>query len=405
MRPLAVVALFTFCAGLASCSATRSERDPNVLPEECATIAVDRFKSLVIVDEAVMSDRRARNDANGPWSFRRRLDEMTPSGVDVGIAARAWLETWRVGTKINLFDVPPRARVDQKAICNWLRAVPKNGCDGSCGTCVERKFDTAYAPFRLIAITNRADLAVNQDVPEAVGEARFSYALTDGPGDDPASRSLDMTVIFEYRQPLRGRTRSEIATAWNGLGKHVAFDDAYKAELETLMASFHEPGAEPNRPLGSAISTVRTNEREFEWTWGMREYHLTEAGLTLASLHNTPDSSLNGSTKLAALLTNNRQAILELKHVIPEAVSGGEVGILQPWSAPNIDTRLVDAFTHETCNGCHQNAEVDFNFHVSPHKRGIEKLSHFMHNPADPAGDDVARREGVMRQQLCTVAR
>jgi hypothetical protein len=239
------------------------------------------------------------------------------------------------------------------------------------------------------------------DDPATAGEARFVYALTNGAGDDPSSPSMEMTAIFEYRQPLRGRTRKQLAEAWHALGRHATFDEAYKAELEALMKTFHEPGAEPERPVGSGIGQIRTNEREFDWQWELREFKVTENGFVIGPTGNTPDASLNGSERLGAFLRENREQILAGKHVLPPNFSGGFAQNLSQWSAP-VESDLVRAFSNETCNGCHMNRNIDFNFQISPHKKGIARLAPFLHDPADPTHDDASKRETFMRKQLCS---
>jgi hypothetical protein len=249
----------------------------------------------------------------------------------------------------------------------------------------------------VIGISNRGDLRALQNDMSLAGEARFIYALTAGAGDDPSAAPLDMTVIFEYRQPLLGRTIAEVAALWHSLGAHAAFDESFNAELEKVMSSFTAPGLEPDRPLGSSISQIRTNEREFDWAWDLRQYGADETGFHLTSLDNTPDGTLNGSQQLGAFLSAKSDAILAGQHVLPTNLEGGAVGVLNPWNVTSVPTSVVQAFAAQTCNGCHSTNPLDTNFHMSPHKAGTAKLSPFLNNVADPTKDELSKRAVILQ--------
>src|SRR5262249_36642294 len=137
MNRASCVALMAIVASCASPSSMRDE---------------DRFKALVIVDDAVTSDPRARNDADGPWSFRHAALRLSPN--DPGALVLAWLNAWE----------PERVdEIDQRVTCPWLHRTASNACDPTCGACAHRELDLAAAPFRLVAIANRMDLGVKPD--------------------------------------------------------------------------------------------------------------------------------------------------------------------------------------------------------------------------------------------------
>ncbi len=46
---------------------------------------------LVIVDPTVVHDSRASNAADGPWSFRFLMEQMTPTGTDPADFLESWL--------------------------------------------------------------------------------------------------------------------------------------------------------------------------------------------------------------------------------------------------------------------------------------------------------------------------
>lgn len=370
----------------------------------CASIPISRFQELTIVDEAVVGDARSRNDAGGPWSFRYAVEQMAPPGVAPEDFVRDWLDSWLNSESVNLFPVTKRVGVVPHAICPWLKRTPENACDADCKACAGQKLDLAQAPFRLIAIVNRTDLR-EQDATEPAGEGRLVFAFVDGAGDDPAAVSQEMTVIFEYKLPdAGGRDIKYWAERWHELGASAAFDEAYKEKLRAITDEFVKRGAAPGAPGDSALAQIRVNELHFSnWPWQLREYHLGESGLGLAPTRNTPDQSLNFSDALKSFVSANREAILEGKHLLPPALTGGMAEAGFKWQMPGVDEALRKAFAKETCNGCHQGEtqSIDTHFHISPKRAGVDKLSPFVNNPADPSADDLARREQSMRRGLC----
>jgi len=379
-------------------------------------IAVDRFKELMIVDESVISDSRARNDVNGPWSFRHVVESAMPDDGDTSASdfVTGWLNDWGATTEVNGFATDPQPqnagksdRVEQinaLLICPWLQRSPSNGCDAECKTCDKRVLNMAAAPFRLTAIVNRTDLRIRPDATSPAGEARFIFALTQGPGDDPASTVSPMSLIFEYALPDT-KTPKGWVDAWHHLSSHTDFGDAFNAELESFTEQFVARGVSPSRVNGSALSQVRTNESTFNWVWQLRQFHLNPAGdLRLAPVSNTPGSTLNNSQTLHDFATQNRDKILTNQSVLPTSLLAGSANqLLGRWDIPGVDEPLRAAFARATCNGCHsgENPAIDLAFHVSPYRKGLDKLSLFVNNPKDPKHDELGRREQLMERLLC----
>src|SRR4028118_1282180 len=65
-------------AAFVGCSGSEESSPPG--PPACSLAPIDAFKELVIVDEAVLNDARARNESAGPWSFRHAVEVMAPEG-------------------------------------------------------------------------------------------------------------------------------------------------------------------------------------------------------------------------------------------------------------------------------------------------------------------------------------
>lgn len=400
---LAWVAGACVVVGAAACSDSGDGGDS----APCTTAQIDRFKELMIVDESVISDPRSQNATNGAWSFRRQFENIMPEGFDRSTFIRTWLENWATETQVNGFklDLEPRGEeMNIRLMCPWLKSTPANQCNDDCSTCAARELDLAKAPFRLIAIVNRGDLRGRPDIISPAGEARFVFGMTYGPGDDPSSQPAALSLIMEYALPT-SRTAHEWAEAWHHLGTHAAFDDAYKAELEELTNAFAGRGVSPDRKNGSALAQIRTNESAFNWIWQLRQFRLDSLGdLRLTPLNNTPGQALNGTPALASYITEHKDEILADKHVLPPSMlAGSSDQLLYRWTFPSVEEPLRLAFARGTCNGCHtgENPVIDTAFHVSPYRKGTEKLSQFLNNPKAPESDELAHRAKIMTAALC----
>jgi hypothetical protein len=381
---------------MAACSS--ATEPPTSAAAPCADVPIEPLKELLIVDPAVVEDGRSSNEKDGPWSFRRRVEELAPDGGDTDKFLDDWFMSWLSAGRAGVFTALPRPRVGY-AMCPWLRATPANQCDDNCSKCAERHYDLARAPFRLIGIANRLDL-VTKPVVQGAGEARLLYGFTDGAGDDPASLPLQMSMIFEYRQVQVGASLREVAEKWHHLATHAAFDEDFRQELDReILSKVVMRGADPSAPRQSALNQVRLNERVFDWEWNFREYVITDNGFVLNSLDNTPDQSLNGSDALAQFVLANRAQIANSTHVLPRSMRAASTGRFS-WTLPGIDSAQVDAFSKETCNGCHANRPQDFNFMVSPYGRGSERIAASLFDPVNRQ-DLMAKRETLVRKVLC----
>jgi hypothetical protein len=389
---------------VASCNdSSATPPAPPVQPTSapCADVVVDRFKELIIVDDAVVDDVRAKNAADGPWSFRHLIEELAPADRPVDEFLSEWLKTWTVETRINQFPLTVRPDVRRAIICPWLQATPANNCDAFC-RCTDSHFDLAKAPFRLLAISNRIDLRETRHLG-GVGESRFVYGLTGGPGDDPSSPPLLMTVIFEYGNPEgEGRSAHFWAEQWHSLGQFATFDESYRSRLHMLTDQIVRRGAQPTAPGGNALQQLRTNEREFDWIWELRQFEFDGWALQPAAVTNTPDKSLSDSPLLTQFVNENRDLILAGQHLTPPTLTAGTANPFNAWRVP-VDEELRHAFAGQTCDGCHQTEEhaIDVNFHVSPFRRGVEKLSPHLHNPNGPEEDELAKRTRSLQRALC----
>lgn len=399
----AVVCLLSVAlAGSAGCSSG------NDTANACEEENVDKFKELVVVEESVLTDARAKNATSGAWSFRHVIENMAPEGTDASEFVATWLNSWRDVKSLN--GVPTdRANeergqlLDEKLVCPWLKRTASNACDENCGVCAARKLDLRSAPFRLIAITNRLDLR-DEVAGEESGEGRLVYALTAGPSDDPQSLALPMSVIFEYQLP-ESRSPQEWAKTWHALGGFPSYDEPFLAALEAVTNSFVSRGSRATAKNGSAIAQVRTNESAFNWIWQLREFAIADDGMLRIRLaRNTPAEAFNDTPQLAAWVTANESAIRARRFELPVSFRGPSVDqLLYSWRLSTVKDSLRNEFAKQTCNGCHslENPSVDNVFHVSPFRTGTAKLSPFLYNPAG-GPDELTARSASLHRALCS---
>ena len=371
-------------AVLVACSSGPDSSETSECTVPFDGVAVDTAKELVITDDSVLHDDRAMNRSDGTWSFRARMRELAPSGVTPAQATYEWLASYGRLQRINGFDVAPRTEVNRLVLCPWMKRTPANACNEDCSTCAANELDLAESPFRLVAIANRTDTALTNSDYAGRAQARLVYTLVDGAADDDASKPMRMSVIFEYLQPESDEALPKIARTWHQLSTFPTFDEPYKAKLAEIMGAITTPGSSPDRPLGNSIGQVRTNEREFDWQWDMRQFSLRETGLELVSPANTPDPTVNDSPELVEFLNTNAQAILANKHVLPARLLGGSVGLFTRWVAGTVPSDVLTEFNRNTCNGCHQNAPTGFNFHIAQGPDGKIVLSDFLLQSAIP---------------------
>ena len=270
------------------------------------------------------------------------------------------------------------------------------------------RLDLTRAPFRLLAIVNRMDLA---DLSRgSAGEGRFVFGVV-GPNGEP----LEFTVILEFHLPAT--TQADVdawADAWHALGALPSDTEAFNAALEAITHRFARRDAAPTRPNGSAINQVRTNELALGVPWEMREFTLNASG----RLVQTPPALVNETPALAQFINANTTALLDGTHQVPPTFEGqpflgGSVFLnFRPgWGAPPVV--LPEArfrFSVNTCNGCHE-AETATSFvHVAPREPGkVAGLSRFLTGGEVPdlmthgtrTFDELSVRAESLRARLC----
>ncbi|MFO0725614.1 MAG: hypothetical protein U1E65_17655 [Myxococcota bacterium] len=402
----AILALsFTACGG--PMEEQETTQDELEAIGAAATCPVSVGRELMVTALSVVNDPvRTRwtggltNKSDGAWQFGRLMTAMagTKNPSDFVLA---WLNQWSASRTVNGEVVPART-----AISSVINSWPKlpNG-----------KLDLTKAPLRLLAIVDRLDLR-NLAAGKA-GEGRFVFGVLDSAGNP-----LQFTVILEYNLP--GSTQADVntwAARWHALGTLALGTPAYNAALQAITDGFAGPNLVPSKPNGSSISQVRSNEIALSFPWQLREFGLNANGnLVERTVAQTPQGTLDGSTKIRDFVNQNQAAILAGTFTVPLSFEGAPfragaiLNNIDFWSAPGItNNNARQQFSLNTCNGCH-GAETQTAFlQISPRLPGsAAALSGFLRGEtvSDPVSgvarkfNDLARRANDLRTLVCPAA-
>lgn len=344
-----------------------------------AQISIDHDRELFVHATSVVDDARATGA--GPWSFGTLMSRMS-GNMPANRFVEAWLGTWLTPQSVNGFNLFNQVKADaiQSFLDNWHQVSPGN------------ELDLDQAPFRLLAIVNRADLIQATPTITQAAELRFIYgAFNPLNGNTPP-----FFVIFEYGVPAT--TCQDIVdwqTQWHALAQHPLGSAAYNSALQAITDQITQPAPQSGKPNGSLLNQLRTNEflppTPF---WDLREWNVVpgpSGDQNLAILQNVPVAqtprrstltNANGREKLMRWLDLNRAAILAETHDVPVIFenasflaqnSVNDQGHPQPpgfgtgvggtlWWAPGsyngqnmtVEDALVrHNFAKNTCSGCH----------------------------------------------------
>ncbi|HTV23953.1 MAG TPA: hypothetical protein VMG12_34920, partial [Polyangiaceae bacterium] len=325
---------------------------------------------------------------------------------------RSWLNDWENASEVGpaFAPVTPRPALRRLLVDAWLSAsgVPSSNAVTEYGDASGYATGDApqppapsdegvpswqYAPFRLIAIVNRVDLASNA-CGGYPGELRYVYAAI----DPMTSRPLDVTVILEVPYPTT-RTAAEWARAWRELAD---LPDAAYAEGLARLTREVRADADPLR------ARLRSNEVAFanadEPSWEMREFQLqvVDAELALAQvpLEFTPRADADPAA-LSAYVLEHADEIEGSGARLPDDLRAGAASIDTAdfsWSVLGVSERLRRSFSVQTCNGCHGGDTEALPFrHIGP---GVSldspaRVSRYLYDP-DATSDELRRRSGVL---------
>jgi hypothetical protein len=280
----------------------------------------------------------------------------------------------------------------------------------------------SIAPFRLLAIVNRPDLAQsNYGSPSNNGgELRFVFGLMEARDQNLDGDALDvgvdtcqvteMAVIFEYEVPLQScQAIKDWANEWVGLSALLVGDPLSNSTLETLTESVVTHGAAPSKPNQNALNQLRTNEIDLSNFWAFREFHIKAGSgpLQQALTVNNPREhqsaasataltplpiDLNGTPLLLSEIQGNLASILGNTYSVPQFSSGlpfqGGASNYQfntVWDHPGLTTAAeIEArfkFSLGTCSACHTGETDTVFYHIRPAAPGVvPTLSSFLNS-------------------------
>jgi hypothetical protein len=325
---------------------------------------VDADRSLLIRDLAVVEDPARTFNVHtgsgapfGKWTFGYLMQQMANelvTGIDPRSLVREWLEQWGETQAINGWDVPARPHVRNFILAPWETASGGPGMP----------LDLGRAPFRLLAIVNRIDLAQNLVYGGGSGgELRFVFCAVDPATGLPA----ELLVIFEYgvRQESCESLR-DWARRWVDLSALALGSASYSAALEALTEQVVRAGVSPLRTNGSSLNQLRTNHHPSGTLWELREFRLSKLDGMLrgTTVKQTPASSLADSDVLASFINAVQAelvagtAVVPLKYPPGSPFRGGSsvLGGIFHWefSSGRVPNReALHQFSFNTCNGCH----------------------------------------------------
>ncbi len=357
---------------------------------------IDRGRELLVTDRAVLSGSRSDNaNALAPWSFRHAMESLAAaSSADAPAFVKSWLATWQASsTAASEGSLPLGARPDvqKDLVCPWLRLTPENGCDATCAQCVSSKLDLSRAPFRLLAIVNRLDLAETTKgcKPEA-SEARLLFvALRPG-----TTTPLSFNAIFEYA--VDG-TAAGAPESWHALAA-LPGDAEYAAALETLTRTFTD---------SARLGQLRTSENLAGTSWELRQFAHVGGMLVPTALTNTVTDAFDGTTELATHLSTHQSEIFAGDNAVPANVATAFSTMPKAdfrWSSATADPSTLHLFGLSTCNGCHAGERGDTSVlpfsHVGVDASGATIVSRFLSDPSSPNGDELAFRGRSLARRL-----
>lgn len=342
-------------------------------------------RELLIRDPSVVDDpQRTSSARGGAWSFAELMRRAARTPEAAPHMVERLLRSFTEDQTVNGFHVAARPRMQAAVIDTWPRT------DAG-------ELDLTRSPMRLLAIAPRLDL----------GEGRFVYGVL-----TPQGASLLFTLILEYALP---GDADDWARSVHALQALPFPSEEYKRALQALTDRFSARGAAPERPNGSALLRVRSNENALgsDGLWEMRELQLSaDSGeLTPAGLALTPDRSWNGTGRLARFIDDNLPKVLRETHDVPARLdgepfqAGSLINALGHWEASGVqDPEARRLFSVNTCDGCHGGETFTSFFHVFPRAAGEQSaLSTFLTGIAvrDPVtGEEHTYNELRRRRQL-----
>ncbi len=409
-------------------------------------------ESLLVRSAAVVQDPARTFDPctgagtpGGVWTFAHLMREMAQgSGTTPENFTLQWLSNWLNPITINGDTVAARTTMFNTVIQPWAVASGVSASlvnsFGILSVSLSGPLNLEVAPFRLLAIVNRADLGRTTSGssgyggtvsarPVDAGELRFVFGVVGGAGSNygggnPSScQFLPFSVIFEYGVPVSGCSAVVAwAKKWTQLNTFGGFTPAYLSQLQNITESVVLHGAAPSKGNQNAINQIRTNEIALAQRWELREFTLSNeapslgtdtpaSGLlrphTVAQTPNdSPPFSFTGNPTINAFVLGPVRSGVSLPVTLPGGATparcssnytvpfsflgapfrGGNamVDFSTAWTAFGAnstspqDVCARHAFSLNTCNGCHAGDTGTVFTHIDPSASVPVTLSSFL---------------------------
>lgn len=354
----------------------------------------ERHPQLLVLDPLILRGSLASNASppdTAPLSFGAQLSWLAGEREPADFT-RSWLRAWSTESSVGPAAAPvtPRPGAITLLYDGWLAAdgADSRTADAGAGSYVEPSWSTA--PFALIAVVNRVDLAADACSGPA-GELRYVYAAL----DPLTSTVLDVTLILEVPYPTT-RPAADWARDWRELAEQPP------AERPRLLAELARAVRRDADPLRVRL---RSNEialaPEQEQSWELRDFQVAvrdgRLALVPAALEFTPRADVD-----PALLSEHVLAHAdELRSgpvSLPEELRAGAAITANAdfsWQVLGVSEGLRQAFSVGTCNGCHGGDTSTLPFrHIAPDAdlRRPARLSRFLYDPSQEL-DELRRRE------------
>jgi hypothetical protein len=373
----------------------RAPAPPPVAAPAPGELPTQLYRELLVLDPTLLRGPLGSNASlDAPLSFRAQMAWLAGAAHDPFEFTRAWLSEWGSASAVGpeLAPVTPRPGVRAVLLDSWVTASYDSSPDA--GTSAAPRW--ADAPFQLIAVINRVDLATAACSGSA-GELRYVYTAVDPQSD----QALDMTAILEVPYPTT-RPAADWARAWSELAALPA------SQLPAALARLAREVQLDADPLRVRL---RSNEIALSDpaspSWELREFHLQiQAGglaLLAAPLEFTPRADVDPA-RLSEHVLAHAEAIRGGAVSLPEELRAGAATTASAdfsWPVLGVSEGLRRAFSRETCNGCHggDTATLPFQHLVAdPELRRPARLSRFLYDPE--ANSDELRRRAARLKEL-----
>lgn len=348
----------------------------------------DPEKEIFIRDRSVVDDPLRSLDPCDvgseplpPWSFGKVLENVAEQAgaSDAALFVQNWLDTWRQEQEVNGHLLAPLP-IDQLVTVPWLE---RSGGD---------RLDLGRAPFRLLAIVNRLDVA-QQD---GKGEFRMEYVA-----NNVFCQPIRFWIILEFELPVDSPEQvAKLAARWHALGE-LDFGEAYNAALQQLTD-------ELSTARLKRVNTLETEASVLEWNF--RSFALVDGSLVNVPLFQTPDVLDERNPDFISWVNANQEDILADRHEVPGSLLGGDTRNLD-WTGFGFEDPIEvrHHFALATCNGCHAGETATLFSHLEKRHRGEEtSLSPYLTGESilDPGGvwrtfNELGRRSDYLESLLC----